>query len=461
MQTSSISVVIPTLNEERTIGNIVRFAWHSPTVSEVIVVDDKSLDRTTELAKEAGATVITSTKLGKGASMRDALLVAKGDIIVYLDGDIEEYQAGTIETLTQPILEDKADFVKATFQRDAGRVTELVAKPLLTILLPSLAHFSQPLSGMVAGKKDFLVRVDFENDYGVDIGLLIDMHNLGARVVEARIGGIQHKSKTWTELAPMSREVSRAILKRANRMKFSNLGSLETINMVRNQMDLAIKESLVHLKKLVALDMDNTILQGRFIDSAAEVFGFTDQLKKIREQGGEHAVRTKMIAQLLKGKSLAELLAIADTIPIVSDAQEIVSRLKKRGYNVGIISDSFDCITNHIQHKIGADFSLANELEFSKSIATGEVKIPSFFMHTEHSICAHGFCKSNALLHVVRQNGIELGNIVAMGDSDMDLCMIKFAGIGVAFQPQNLVLKQVADLTIKTPSFKQLLQVAR
>jgi HAD superfamily phosphoserine phosphatase-like hydrolase len=457
----SISVIIPTLNEEKAIGSVVRFALQSSGVQEVIVVDDKSIDQTTERAKEAGARVMTSTKLGKGASMRDALLMSKGDILLYLDGDIDEYQKGTIEALTTPIINNEADFVKATFNRDAGRVTELVAKPLLSILIPELAKFSQPLSGMVAGKKEFFMKVDLENDYGVDIGLLIDMHMLGARIKEVSIGHIRNKSKTWTELAPMAREVSRAILRRASRLPSSTLDSLETINIVRNQMDLAIKESLVHLKKMVVLDMDNTILRGRFIDVAAKEMGFTNALIDIRTHAQDHVIRTKTIAKLLKGKSVAELLQIVDSIAVVDDVVNVIERLKKRGYLVGIITDSFDCIAMHVQHRIGADFALANELEFSKSVATGEVKVPSFFMHTAQSVCNHNFCKSNAMLHIAAQNGIDLGNIVAMGDSDMDLCMITSAGLGVAFRPQDPTLMYAADLTIKKPSFKQLLLVAR
>lgn len=458
---SVISVIIPTLNEERTVGNVVRFARSTPDVGEVIVVDDKSLDATVERAKEAGATVMTSTKIGKGTSMRDGLLVTKGDVIAYLDGDIEQYDPETIAKLTGPILREEADFVKSTFSREAGRVTELVAKPLMTLLLPELARFSQPLSGMVAGRRSFFEKIVFENDYGVDIGLLIDMHMLGARIVEVSIGSIQNKSKTWHELAPMARSVSRVILDRAARLPSANLGALETINIVRDQMELAIKENVAHLKKLLVLDMDNTILRGRFIDAAAERFGFADKLHAIRGEASEHSVRTKKIATLLKGRSIADLLAVADTIAIVRDAPEVIGRLKKRGYRVGIITDSYDCIATHIQHKIGADFVFAHELEFSKSIATGEVKIPSLFMHTDQSICAHDFCKSNALLHLAREDNIELGNVVAMGDSDMDLCMIKFAGVGVAFQPQSPLLTLVADLTIKSPSFKPLLKVAR
>ncbi|MDD4628210.1 MAG: HAD-IB family phosphatase [Candidatus Peribacteraceae bacterium] len=456
-----ITVIIPTLNEEKAIDSVVAYVKRSPQVGEVIVVDDKSLDCTVDRAREAGAKIITSTKLGKGASMRDGLLVAQGDIIVYLDGDISSYAEDAIEKLTAPILRGEADFVKATFQRDAGRVTELVAKPLLTLLIPELSRFSQPLSGMIAGKKSLLDKLTFENDYGVDIGLLIDAHFLGARIVEVSIGSIVNKSKTWTELSPMAREVARAILNRASRFPSSTLGSLEIIQIVRDQMDLAIRESVRHLKKMVAFDMDNTLLRGRFIDCAAKKFGFVEELQRIRSEEKTETVRTKKIAQLLKGRTIGELLKVTDAIPIVHDAIEVIRRLKKRGFWTGIITDSYDAIALHIQHKIGADFAIGNELEFSQSVATGEVKIPSFLMHTEKSMCPHDFCKSNALLHLAAAQGIDVGNIIAVGDSFNDLCMIKFAGIGVAFCSNDAVVNAAANLCIRKPSLTKLLRVAR
>src|SRR4030065_31761 len=146
-----ITVIIPVLNEEKTIGKVIHFVKKTQSVNEVIVVDDKSTDNTVQEAKNAGASVITSTKIGKGASMRDGLLVAKNEIIVFLDGD-GDFQPNTIEKLTFPIINNEADFVKATFEREAGRVTELVAKPLLSLLFPQLDSFLQPLSGMIAGK---------------------------------------------------------------------------------------------------------------------------------------------------------------------------------------------------------------------------------------------------------------------------------------------------------------------
>ncbi len=110
-----ISVIIQALNEERTIGKVVQFIKEIQSVAEIIVVDDKSIDDTVLVAKDAGASVITSTRVGKGASMLDGLLVTKNEIIVFLDGDIENYPPETIEKLTSPVMKDEADLVKATF----------------------------------------------------------------------------------------------------------------------------------------------------------------------------------------------------------------------------------------------------------------------------------------------------------------------------------------------------------
>jgi hypothetical protein len=210
-----ISVVIPALNEEEHIASVVRYARAQPDVSEVIVVDDMSLDRTASIARQNGAEVVTSTRLGKGISMGEGVLYADNEIIVFLDGDIDPYPAGTINLLTDPLLKGKADFVKSTFSRNAGRVTELVAKPLLSLLFPELLRFSQPLSGMIAAKKEDLLQLQFREDYGVDIGILIDMYLMNARMREAKIGYIENKSKPWQELGKMSREVAHAIIVKA------------------------------------------------------------------------------------------------------------------------------------------------------------------------------------------------------------------------------------------------------
>ena len=455
-----ISVIIPAINEEKTIASVIKIAKSSPDVTEVIIVDDKSFDDTVQEAQQAGASVITSTKIGKGASMRDGLLVSSQDIVVYLDADLGKLDADVISILTQPLVEGQADFVKARFSREAGRVTELVAKPLLSILFPILSHFTQPLGGMVAGRRELFEKITFEDGYGVDIALLIDMHLLGARIAEVDIGEIEHKMKPWHQLTRMSKEVSRAILSRATKLSRVSLDDLETISIIRDYMDDAIRDTARQLRKMVVFDMDNTLLQGRFIETAAKSFGFHKDLIDIVTKNQDSYMITKHIAKLLKGKTIAEILTIADGIPLVDDAASVAQTLKQRGYAVGIITDSYDCVANHIKNKIGADFVMANELEFSQSIATGEVKVPSFFCRSDMSRCNHNFCKSNALLYAAESHGIDLRSIVAVGDSENDICMVRIAGIGVSICSTNAALNAIADYRIEERRFAQLLDFA-
>jgi phosphoserine phosphatase SerB len=455
-----VSVIIPTLNEEATIRQVTRLVKRSSLVSEIIVVDDKSIDRTVEEARKEGVKVMTSTKLGKGTSMREGLQVSKNEILVYLDADIVNYPEDIIERLAMPIVNGEADFVKSTFDRQAGRVTELVAKPLLSILLPELTRFSQPLSGMIAGRKSLLEKITFENDYGVDIGILIDAFLNGAKISEVSIGKLENRMQSLEQLGKMSREVSRAILKRVKSMPGANLGSYGNIQAIREQMDFAIQESLLDLKKMVIFDMDNTILEKSFINTAADHFGFRDKLIAIVAKNSNPFIRTKQIAQLLKGRSIGQILEVVDSIPVVFDLPHVVKELKRRGFICGIISDSYDCVTNHIKNKIGFDFSLANELEFSKSIATGEVKIPSFFMRARRSHCEHDYCKGNVLKHIAGKYKIELSNIVCIGDGENDICMLRMAGIGVSFCSENNMVNLVADKMIRHRSFAPLLEIA-
>ncbi|MFN8240310.1 MAG: HAD-IB family phosphatase [Bacteroidales bacterium] len=454
-----VTVIIPALNEEKTIKQVINHVNKSTRVDEILLIDDKSMDSTIEKSRLNKVRIFTSTKLGKGASMRDGLFFARNEVIIFLDADILTYPIDIIDLLCDPIIKGEADFVKATFSRQAGRVTELVAKPLLSILFPDLAKFSQPLSGMIAGKKSLLSAIEFENDYGVDIGILIDMFNSGARIKEVNIGFIENRMQSWENLGKMSLEVSRAIIKRARVISEDNLYKLGDINIIRTQMDFAIRESLKGLKKMVIFDMDNTLLEDSFITAAADKFRFRNELINIVSDSDNPFTRTKAIAKLLTGRSIGEILEVADSIKIVRDAFEVISILRSRGYICGIISDSYDVVTNHLKNKLGMDFSIANELEFSKSIATGEVKIPSAFIRTSTSKCNHDYCKSNVLFQVAKNYGISVSEITAIGDSENDLCMIRESGTGIAFCSSNKYLNMVADEIISERSFMKLIEL--
>ena len=458
-----ITVIIPTLNEEENIESVVVYAKQQPYVTEVIVVDDKSLDRTVSIAQRVGARVITSTKLGKGASMKDGVLCAKNEIIAFLDGDIDPYPPDTITLLTTPILKGEVNFVKSSFSRNAGRVTELVAKPLLSIFFEDLLQFDQPLSGMIAGKKSLFKQLTFRDDYGVDIGILIDMYLLGVKMSDVQIGYLENKSQPWQALGKMSKEVAQTIILKAASSKNPNYNFevLGAISEIRSQMEFALDHQLNDLEKLIVFDMDDTILEGRFVDSCFEKFGISEQLEEVRNLEADPIIRSKLIATKLKGRSINELIEVVDDLPIIKDVKQTIVELKKRGYIIGIISDSYDCITNHVKNKLGMDFSLSNELEFSKSVCTGEIKIPSFFFNRPGSVCQHILCKTNAILNIIAKYGIKIENCIAIGDSTNDLCMIKESGLGIAFCSREPLLNHHADVVISSPSFSELLTLAK
>lgn len=210
-----ISVVIPAYNEEKNIKRVIDICKENNDVSEIIVVNNLSTDRTEQIAKEEGAKVVFCDKQGKGYAMEMGIRQAQNECIIFLDGDISDYSDDVIYKLSEPILNRNIDFVKATFDREGGRVTELVAKPLLHLLFPNV-NYEQPLSGMIAGRKSLLEKIELEKDYGVDIGILLDMIDLNVNIEEVKIGKLKNTSKSWKALEKMSTEVMKAILKRAN-----------------------------------------------------------------------------------------------------------------------------------------------------------------------------------------------------------------------------------------------------
>lgn len=457
-----ISVIIPALNEEKTIESVVKFCFSSEHVTEVIVIDDTSQDNTVNIARQAGAKVHISKTRGKGISMKEGVQLATNEVLVFLDADIDPYPEKTIENLTTPLLKDEADFVKGSFARNAGRVTELVAKPLLNILFPGLSSFSQPLSGMIAGKKRYFNKIEFFNDYGVDIGILIDMYLMKARVKEVNIGYIENKSKPWEALGKMSKEVSRAIINKAQRQQAgelteSDVKSLETIN---EEMSKVLKEELSSFHKMAIFDMDDTILKGRFINECAKKFGFLPQLDDLRAVEKDPIILTKRIGVLLKGRTMDDMLEVISSMDMVEDIKPVVKTLKERGYIIGIISSSYTLITNYVKQNIDADFSLAYQLEFLEGKATGELNLPYYFFGSPDSACGHSFCKTNALQYACEKYKVKMKNCIVVGDSADDRCIVGHAGKGYAFVSNDEILKQVAYKSIKERKFEMLLEMA-
>lgn len=229
-----ISIVIPAFNEEKHIAKVIQIVNECKIADEIIVVDNNSTDNTSSIASSLGAKVVFCKKQGKGYAMETGIKNVNGDIIVFLDGDIKNYKKGFINNLVEPIINRKADFVKATFERSGGRVTELVAKPLLELTYPRLSKFEQPLSGIIAVKTKLIKQIKLDKDYGVDIGILIDLYNLKAKIKQVSIGKITNDSQDWRSLIKMSKQVSSAIIKRSYDKQFTS----KTNNSVEFKMGL-------------------------------------------------------------------------------------------------------------------------------------------------------------------------------------------------------------------------------
>jgi glucosyl-3-phosphoglycerate synthase len=232
-----ISVCIPARNESATIVAIVDAIRRDlmetvPLVDEIIVVDDHSTDDTAAVARAAGALVVDASGVlpehgegpGKGQALWKSLHEAIGDLIVWCDADIVDFTPRFVVGLLGPLIQHPdVDFVKGFYERPAqgtvggGRVTELVARPLLSMFFPNLAGVVQPLAGECAGRRSVLEHLPFVVGYGVDVALLIDVsRRCGVdAIAQVDLGIRHHRNRTLDELGPQALAVMQTILKRA------------------------------------------------------------------------------------------------------------------------------------------------------------------------------------------------------------------------------------------------------
>ena len=212
-----VSVIIPAYNEEETVAKVIKVVKSVSLVDEIIVVNDGSDDNTEKEALNAGAFVINhDVNKGKGEALYTGYKNAECDIIAFIDADIYNLTSAKVEAMIRPILEGKTDITKTKFARESGRVTELTAKPLLNFFFPEIS-FEQPLSGQFAARKEVLKKINFEKDYGVDVGIVIDADVLGISITEVDIGAIEHDMSSLADLNLMANEVVRTIIGRANK----------------------------------------------------------------------------------------------------------------------------------------------------------------------------------------------------------------------------------------------------
>ncbi|RMF05432.1 glucosyl-3-phosphoglycerate synthase [Candidatus Woesearchaeota archaeon] len=274
----TISLVIPTLNEEATIGKIVSVLKENlmekhPLLDEILVIDSGSTDRTLEIAKEAGADVYSAADIlkrygdwkGKGENLWKALYVAKGSIIAWVDADIKNIHPRFVYGCVGPLLtQKKLKYVKPFYKRPikvgdkleplgGGRVTELLVRPLFNQYFPRLSGFIQPLSGEGAARRSALELIPYFTGYGVETAMLIDMQKKFGLKSMAQVDLFRrvHRNQSLASLSKMAFAILGVFAKRAN-----TLGKLIQVGSIRKKYRIITtnKEGEYFLKELKIAD---------------------------------------------------------------------------------------------------------------------------------------------------------------------------------------------------------------
>jgi glucosyl-3-phosphoglycerate synthase len=232
----TVSLCIPCRNEAATIGSLVSIVrselmTRTSVVDELIVLDDRSVDGTAQIASQAGARVVSiddvhrihGTGHGKGNALWATLLVSHGDIVVWCDGDITSFHPDWVLKLISPLLGDESvALIKALYHRPThhgggGRTTELVARPLLSRYYPSLTGLAQPLSGEFAARRSVVEQIEFVEGWGVEIAMLIDIASRYSpeSIGQVDLGSRLHRHRDLTSLSIQAAEVIATLLNRA------------------------------------------------------------------------------------------------------------------------------------------------------------------------------------------------------------------------------------------------------
>jgi glucosyl-3-phosphoglycerate synthase len=235
------SVVLPCREVATTVGAIAdeihALNEVAPLVDELIAIDASSRDGTAEVAARHGMTVYQEDELlaefgpaaGKGDALWRSLSVASGDVVMFLDADTTNFERHFVSAMLGPLLTvPGVRFAKATYHRpllgprgdvldDAGRVTELTAKPLMRIFFPELSGFGQPLAGELVAERALLLEIPFLTGYAVETGMLIDVLRVAGldAMAQVDLGTRHNRSKSLRELGSMSYSVARALVERA------------------------------------------------------------------------------------------------------------------------------------------------------------------------------------------------------------------------------------------------------
>ncbi len=409
-----ISCIIPCYNESSTIGDVLQNVKKVRTINEIVVVDDGSTDGSYVRAIMEGVKVVRHKKnKGKGAAIKTGVRHSTGDILLFIDADLQSISPKKIASILQPLENDEADFVKTSFTRAGGRVTELVVKPLFKVLFPFI-NFNQPLSGQFAIKRDLMDNLTIDDRWGVDIQILLQSMKRGVRIAEVDIGELAHKHQPLENLTIMSEEVIKTIL--------SELGFI------------------ANKHKIIIFDFDRTLIEESSIELLARDFGFEAELRRLRARYARRKIKdydiTLSLARFFAGKRREDINRVCENLTASPHISRVIDRLKKRQYSVWIVSVAYSPVIEYVAEKIGVARSniIAPVLvEGKKGQYTGEVVAKTKY---NSRCCDKILCKADAARDIMKKLSVKPEECIAIGDGKTDECLFRACGLSLAYRPK-------------------------
>ena len=212
--------------------------------------------------------------------------------------------------------------------------------------------------------------------------------------------------------------------------------------------------------RLAAFDMDGTLIQGRLVFALADRFGLSDKVRSIQSYKSKPGhEQTKDIAALFAGLTKKDVESAIASIPLTKNCEDTIAVLKERNYKTGIISDSYTIAAGFVADRLQLDFFEANKLEALNGKFTGKVEMPLGW-NKLGCYCKISVCKRYHLEKSASKFNVPIENTLAVGDTESDTCMIRRAGVGIAFMPKDDEVRKATDKIVSDPDLLKVLEFA-
>ena len=421
------TIVIPAYNEEKTVNKVVEVALKvkekSEKIHEVILVNDGSTDKTAKIIADLPIRIITHKKnMGYTAAISSGIHQTKTEFAVIIDADWQNITPQAIEKILEPIIQGKAELVKASFVGKIGRVTNFAVKPMMKILYPDY-EFEQPISGQFAGPTEFFESVEIDNSWGIAIGILLEALQQGLRVIEVDVGKLEHKARSDEEKAEMAQQVMETMIRKAGLIQ--------------------------HKYKLVVFTLGNTLVPSQSLNKIFAKLAIDKNVAELQEKLDNGKITFEVFAKraafLFKGLDTRKVEDACRDIPLVNYASEVIKALKRRRFQVAIISSNFSPIVHAIAKNLGVELVDCISLESNNFKLNGNVAARSgeywLGKNQEESF-------ERALIRIIQRAKVKPLETMMVANSPRSIPLFLKAGFAVAFRPQNSDLREIADKTI-------------